>query len=155
MTVGRFQLSSFRALRLSSSQPLFFRIKVQSSGGGVEGEGIWGTPKPKEFVAFSLPPDLRLWESMFYLEVVLLHLEVIALLPLQNLRNSLVFGLRPAGGACLGGLPAAGIPPPRPRALCLVAPGPCLAIRGRGVSFRCDHTLGLNQDTESRIIQKS
>ena len=79
----------------------------------------------------------------------LLLTEVIQLPPIQNLRNPLVSGLWPAGGGCLGRLPAAGSPHPpgiRHRALQLVAPGTCLAIRGRGVWFLCDLTFDLNQD---------
>ena len=80
--------------------------------------------------------------------IPLLLAEVIPLPPIQNLRNSLVSGLWPAGGGCLEGCrqPEAR-PGIRHRALRLVAPGTCLAIRGRGVWFLCDLTFDLNQDT--------
>ena len=78
---------------------------------------------------FSHPPDPGLWGS----RVCAARPASKVSLPLQIPRNSLVSGLWPAGGGCLGGLPAAASPPPpgiRHRALRLVTPGPCLAIRG-------------------------
>ena len=75
------------------------------------------------------PPDPGLWGSSVAVEMMACMVS----LPLQIPRNSLVSGLWPAGGGCLGGLPAAASPPPpgiRHRALRLVTPGPCLAIRG-------------------------
>ena len=57
-------------------------------------------PGPCRSMDRGAPPDLGMWESMFHLEVILLHLVRIPLLLLENLWNSLVFGQRPAGGAC-------------------------------------------------------
>ena len=74
-----------------------------------------------------------------------------------NPRNALVSGLWPAGGGCLGRLPAAGSPHPpgiRHRALQLVVPGTCLAIRGRGVRFLCDLTFDLNRGHGSEESHK-
>ena len=91
--------------------------------------GSAGCQKHKDFLMFSHPPDPGLWGSSVCAEM----LAYLVSLPLQIPRNSLVSGLWPAGGGCLGGLPAAASPPPpgiRHRALRLVTPGPCLAIRG-------------------------
>ena len=80
--------------------------------------------KPKEFLAFSHPPDLGLWGTRVCDEII----AYLFSLPLQNQWNLIGFGRVPAGRRGLAGR-AAGSRKPAPAGPPPWRPEPCSAAR--------------------------